>query len=423
MRVHALVALCIASIPIEPSGAQDQTWSLDISGELRERFESANHPAFGVSTPAHNHYLLHRAILTGEIRHRGAPYAVVEVVSGLTSDWTRPPPTQEDPFDLLQAYLERSLSVSRGQLTLRVGRQELKLGASRLVSVRESPNIRRAFDGVRASWTTSANLSATAFFVRPVFPADGVLDDRSSSEQHLWGVYGTWPVRSIEGLGVDAYYLGLDRHGAVFAQGQARERRNTVGARAFGERTGWDWNIEAAWQWGSFGDSSIRAWTISLDAGFEFSTVPLAPRVGIKADAISGDRSLNDRQLGTFNPLFPRLPYFSEANLATPANLLDVQPHVRLSLTKRLRATIGWNGLWKHAAADAFYAPPLSPVAGTTMTRSRDIGWQASALIEWHATERFEFAATYVTFEPGSVIRQAQGRDGNFFAAWIQWTF
>lgn len=39
------------------------------------------------------------------------------------------------------------------QLAVRVGRQELKLGSSRLASVRESPNVRRTFDGIRVSWT------------------------------------------------------------------------------------------------------------------------------------------------------------------------------------------------------------------------------------------------------------------------------
>src|SRR6185369_10088237 len=101
--------------------------------------------------------------------------------------------------------------------------------------------------------------------------------------------------------------------------------------RAFGKRKSWDWNIEGAWQWGSFAPAQIRAWTISIDAGFEFTRLPLIPRLGLKADAISGDGNMEDLRLKTFNPLYPKLPYFSEANLATPANLLDFQPNLRLS--------------------------------------------------------------------------------------------
>ncbi|GFE88441.1 alginate export family protein [Steroidobacter agaridevorans] len=418
-----LVALCIVTTTIEPSHAQDQNWSLEVSGELRERFESANNPVFGLSAPAQNDYLLHRASVSGELRRGDDFRAVAKIVSGLTSSWSgSPPPTQEDSLDALEAYVEQSLSLARGQLALRIGRQEMALGAARLVSVRESPNVRRAFDGVSASWTDGEQQRATAFFLRPVWPEDGIFDDRSSQAERFWGLYATW-LPSPERLGIDTYYLGLDRANAVFAQGLARELRHTIGARAFGMRAGWDWNIEAAWQWGSFGAANIRAWTVSIDAGFEFAALPFTPRVGLKADAISGDRNPHDRELGTFNPLFPKLPYFSEANLATPANLLDIQPSLSLSLTDRLSATLSWNRLWKHENADAFYAPLLTPVTGTSRSRSRDIGSQTSMLVSWQATRQLDLGATYVAFEPHNVIRQADGRAGSFLAAWIRWTF
>ena len=59
---------------------------------------------------------------------------------------------------------------------------------------------------------------------------------------------------------------------------------------------------------------------------------------------------------------FSAVPNFSEANLAAPANLLDVQPSVTLSLTDHLSCSFSWNALGKCAEADAFYAPPLSGV-------------------------------------------------------------
>jgi hypothetical protein len=419
-----LPTLCIAALTIEPARAQEQDWSLDIDGQLRERFESTNNPVFGLSTPMQNDYFLHRAMLSGEFRHGADTRALAQIVSGFASSWTdTPPATQEDPLDILQAYIEQSVPIAGGQLAWRIGRQEMTLGASRLVSVRSSPNIRRAFDGVSSSWTDGEDRRTTVFLVQPVLPEDGVFDDRSSSAQRFWGLYVTWPATGFELLKLDTYYLGLDRADGVFAQGEAHERRHTVGARAFGDHAGWDWNIEAAWQWGSFGAASIRAWTVSVDTGFELSALPLSPRIGLKADAISGDDNPDDRRLGTFNPLFPKLPYFSEANLTTPANLLDVQPSVRLTFTERLSTTVSWNRLWKHAAADSFYAPLLSPVADTSRTRSRDIGWQASMLVEWHVAKRLDVGATYVVFEPHSVVRQARGRAGSFFGAWIQWEY
>jgi hypothetical protein len=410
----------------EPSNqAGDSTaWSATVGGELRERFESVDNPTFGLLGQGDNDYLLHRIYLSGEARKDERMAATLELVSGLTSGWSgSPPPTQEDPLDVLQAYAKTAFAFGGGQITLRAGRQELSLGSSRLVSVRESPNVRRAFDGIRASWVRSDSVSIDAFAVRPVLPENGHFDDRSSSDQTFWGVYGTVSMPRARDLKLDVYYLDLYRSEAVFTQGVASESRHTVGLRLFGERSGADWNLEGACQWGSFGAASIRAWTLSADVGYTWSTVRLAPRLGVKADAISGDDNPHDAELGTFNPLFPKLPYFSEANLVTPANLLDVQPNLRLSLTRDVTFSISWNGLWKFASADAFYAPPLVPVPGTAASRGRDIGSQVSVSLDWQATDRVSVAGTYVSFEPDSVVQEAGGSAGRFFAAWVQFEF
>jgi hypothetical protein len=298
----------------------------------------------------------------------------------------------------------------------------MSFGTARLVSVRESANFRRAFDGLRATWT-SEERRIDAFFMRPVMPEGGAFDDRSSPAQQFWGLYATWAAAGIAELEFDAYYLGLERADAGFSLGAARELRHTVGVRVFGARNGWDWNVESAMQGGSFGGSDIRAWTVSIDFGYEFAGTTLPLRIGLKADAASGDRDPDDHKLGTFNPLFPKLSYFSEANLATPANLLDLQPNLRLTLADSLHVHASWNGLWKHEPVDAFYAPPLRPVDGTAPSTSREIGWQGSLLMEWHVMEQLELAATYVQFEPHAVALQAQGNKGQFFGAWLRFTF
>jgi hypothetical protein len=56
--------------------------------------------------------------------------------------------------------------------------------------------------------------------------------------------------------------------------------------------------------------------------------------------------------------------------------------------------------LWKQSKADAFYVPPLNPVAGTTGTQSHYIGQQWIASVEWSATPQLTVAATYVHYEP-----------------------
>jgi len=397
----------------------DPDWYVTFGGELRERYEASRNPVFGLSGPARNDYLLHRLFLFGDLHLGPQVRTFVEVVNGLTAGWRgTPPATQENQLDLLQGFAEWRPLGDRSAW-VRAGRQEMSFGSSRLISVREAPNVRRAFDGVRASWS-GTGIRVDGFAVRPVAPQRGSFNDPSDSAQAFWGAYATvtTPVTNV-----DVYYLGLTRENARFAQGTATERRHTIGARQFGKRGAVDWNIEEAVQFGSFGEAAIRAWTVSANLGFTARDLPLAPRFGFNADAISGDRDATDGTLGTFNPLFPKLPYFSEANLAAPANLYDIQPNLTLSLTPDVTASVGWNLLWKQALADAFYAPPLSPVRGTAGGSGRFIGQQVSLSATWSVTDALAIGGTYVHYEPGGRTRAAGGQAGDFFTAWLQWQF
>lgn len=402
----------------------DGSWYATLGGELRERFESSRNPLFGLAVPARNDYLLHRAYLFADIHYGPNFRTFVQIASGLTAGWTgTPPATQKNDLDLLQGFGELSFPVETGAVMLRAGRQEMSFGSSRLVSVRESPNFRRSFDAVRGTWNISKDIRVDAFVSRPVAPQSGVFDDGIDENQTFWGVYATAPVPGVASLKVDVYYFGIDRRNANFAQGIATERRETIGARLFGKRDGFDWNTEGAFQFGSFGASNIQAWTVSTDVGYTFAGLPFTPRVGLKADAISGDKNLKDGTLGTFNPLFPKLPYFSEANLVAPMNLLDIQPNLTLSLTPKVSFNVGWNPFWKQEAADAVYSSALTPVKGTAGGSGRYIGQQVSAILAWAATSHLNIAGTYVHYTPGERVRQAGGQDGDFVAVWAQFLF
>lgn len=402
----------------------DGSWYATLGGELRERFESSRNPLFGLAAPARNDYLLHRAYLFADIHYGPNFRAFVQIASGLTAGWTgTPPATQKNDLDFLQGFGELSFPVETGAVMLRAGRQEMSFGSSRLVSVRESPNFRRSFDAVRGTWNISKDIRVDAFVSRPVAPQFGVFDDGIDENQTFWGVYATAPVPGVSSLKVDVYYFGIDRRNANFAQGIATERRETIGARLFGKHDGFDWNTEGAFQFGSFGASNIQAWTVSTDVGYTFAGLPFTPRVGLKADAISGDKNLKDGTLGTFNPLFPKLPYFSEANLVAPMNLLDIQPNLTLSLTPKVSFNVGWNPFWKQEAADAVYSSALTPVKGTAGGSGRYIGQQVSATLAWAATSHLNIAGTYVHYTPGERVRQAGGQDGDFVAVWAQFLF
>jgi hypothetical protein len=424
---------------------KDGSWFLTLGGELRERFQDVRNPAFGLPSPVRNTDVFHRTFLFADIHLGPHIRTFVELVNGEARGTTKKPSTfEQDPLDVLQAFADVSVPLGKGgSFTLRAGREDMLFGSSRLVSLREAPNVRRAFDGVRAFWTAGKGKRVDAFLVRPVTPRLGVFDDVTDRTQLFWGLYATGPVSPVKGLNLDVYYLGLDRRDAPFAQGLAHEHRHTAGARLFGNRTGvdldeeqfnfdsrrpadvesrFDWDVEGAYQFGSFGVAGISAWMISSNWGYTFPELPGSPRLGLKADAASGDSNLRDRRLGTFNPLYPALRYYSLVRLFEPANLMNLQPSITVDLAKNLSANLALSALWRENAADAFYAPPLVPVKGTA-TGDRFIGRQASAILAWKATAHLTVAANYAHFVPGGSVKKAGGRAGDFFLALGQFKF
>jgi hypothetical protein len=103
-----------------------------------------------------------------------------------------------------------------------------------------------------------------------------------------------------------------------------------VGVRLFEHRGDWDGDFEATVQAGRCRNGSVREWTLAADTGYSLRAMPWWPRLGLKVDVASGDTNPRDRTLSTFDALYLQLPYFTEAGLVAPANLINVSPSIRL---------------------------------------------------------------------------------------------
>src|SRR5580698_1765506 len=193
-------------------------------------------------------------------------------------------PIDEKKLDFEAAFLEIGKERGTNWAVLRVGRQELNYGSGRLVSVREGPNVRQSFDGVKIRSKVGA-WHIDEWAVRPDLDKPGFFDNAPDHKTAFWGVYATRPLR--RGIFYDLYYLGLDRKDATFERGTAAELRHTLAARLWRpiatQEPGVDFDYESVVQFGSFGSDDIRAWTFASDTGYTLTTLPLRPRFSIKA--------------------------------------------------------------------------------------------------------------------------------------------
>jgi hypothetical protein len=393
-------------------------WRLALSGELRERYETVSHPDFGLDA-SYDDVWLHRLTLETRLSYKERTTLFLQLGNWeATERRTGNPPTDRNSLDLAQVYMDVRLPWY-DEVSVRGGRQEMSFGSSRLVSVRESPNVRRSFDGVSLTWKHSG-YTASSFLVRPVELNEGAFDDRRDSTQLFGGFYLTSP--ELKPTSFDFYYLALERDEATFFAGGGHEVRHSLGARLFGQSTGWDWDWEAVGQVGSLGADNIRAWTVATDTGYTFEHLMWTPRVGLKADIASGDGDPRDGTLETFNALFPKVPYFSEAGLVYPANVMDLQPTLTLRPYDTVEVGLSWNVLWRQSSMDAFYQPPLVAINQTAGSGTY-IGNQGQVSLQWTPTPAIELNAWLVHFDAGETINRAGGHDVTYGAVSISYKF
>src|SRR5438105_4172053 len=155
----------IKFIPLNTS----RDWFLTLGGEIRERYEYYHNNLWGRGPQDRNGYLLQRYMIHADA-HLGDNFRFfTQLKSGLEEDRNGAPrPTDRDDFDLHQAFFDVRTPWSQADsLTFRAGRQELAYGSSRLVSIREEPNVRRSFDGLKAILKLDG-WQVDAFAVKPV---------------------------------------------------------------------------------------------------------------------------------------------------------------------------------------------------------------------------------------------------------------
>ena len=394
--------------------------SLSIGGEVRQRYEYTQNPAFGADPQDENGVWMQRLTLYADLqlgphlRVFGQAYHAVE--AGRAGG---PSPVDENLFEFQNAFVDLSLE----PLTLRLGRQEMEFGSGRLVSVREGPNNRRNFDGTRLTLDLPG-WQIDAIAARPVTQNRSAFDDQTSDTEWLWGLYGTGGADLLPAGALDLYYLGFRDDAGGFVQGTGAEERHSLGTRFFGSHAGWDWNWEAIYQFGSFDAGDIRAWTVATDTGVTFASLPWQPRLGLSVNVASGDDDPADRDLGTFNALFPRGNYFSEAAVLGPRNFFNVNPSIQMTPARRWTASLGTNFYWRLDTADGVYTPSGQILRAPGGSGERFVGTGLSVSASYRIAEGLDATAIYTRLFAGEFLRATgPGEDIDFFEATLQYKF
>jgi len=388
-----------------PLGRRDG-WYTTLSGEVRYRPEGLRIRPSDTRPSTVDNYLLQR-YLFGSDFHFGAHSRVfVEVQSGIINGSIRSPrPTDQNRVDLHQAFYGWHFVRSNGhRVAIDVGRQELAVGSTRLISASPGLNVKRSFDGFDVSYRSPSWTLAGAF-ARLVAVDGGVFDDRSSIHQPFWGVAASRRSPRFQRGELGAYYLGIDRPRSLYHQGVGPERRHTLGLKWTGAGTRLDLNYDALFQWGTFNDAPIRAWAFATESGYRVTLTGWKPRLSIRADIASGDRDAADPELNAFNPLFPGNSYSGAVGLLGPTNLTDLTPAVTMTPARNLVVGFEMPSYWRTATGDGVYSTDLRLLVRPDAGEGKYVGTNPGILVVWQATRHLQAQGAITRFLSGGFLR------------------
>lgn len=302
-----------------------------------------------------------------------------------------------DNVDLYQAYIE-ARNLWDTPLTVRVGRQELALGNQWLVGVNDTSSLfyGLSFDALRLTFANDV-LSIDAIAAKLAENYGDLMED----DIDFYALYGSYT--GIESVTLDAYWMFVrDDVGiyGVVVDGTTVDL-HTVGLRGSGVIGGFDFELEAAYQFGDvdgvpacplgFGEADVQYDSIGVNAelGYTFDA-SIQPRIFARFAYLDGGDTdgcwSNDRTL-PFNRLFSNVEYsefldnFTYDNGALSNVLvygLGIQALVTESIELKLLGT--------YLQADNDYD------AGDTL------GWEVGLYGEYNYTDDLSVRAGYAHF-------------------------
>ncbi len=409
------VIIAVALLALVPAGsataASVDTAAWELSGDIRERATYASAIDFDEDAPDIGSFWTQRLRVTADYRGSEGLAGRLTFLSALQTG-LETSPVEQNLLDLQEAWLQFRVD----DVALRLGRQEMVLGSQRLVGSRDGTNVRRNWDGARATFEGAGwHIDVFGMQLVDVEP-NGVFNDSSDDDRVLAGVYAT---SDVGWTSVDLYYLYARFDDRLTIEGLANQDRHSIGARGFGESGRAFWNWEAVYQFGRHGADDIGAWTLATNTGMQLDGA-WSPRLLLSVNVASGDSAPDDGKLETFDALYPRGNYFSELAQLGPANFFNVNPYLTIAPTEGVTVSFDVNLYWRLETADGIYGPAGNLIRLPGGSDERFVNTALSGTVEWEFSRRFLLGLSLTHSRPEAFIEDTGPADISNFA---QFTF
>jgi hypothetical protein len=386
-----LIFVFIFSVGLN-SIAAEQDLSITTGGYFRWSEEWFNHPNFGRGADESQGYFLQRYLLHVDIKDKAnnVRWYLQGKYSEISNKFGNLSSLDRDDGDIHQAFFEGK--------NVRIGRQEVSMGSSLLIGIREGPNSRLSLDGAKIF---SKEGQQWEFFLgHPVEISKDLLDNRYANTLISF-LYLTAILKS-ELTQADAYLVYFEDDSHLY----------TLGSRVILQNANFNWDTDLLAQTGASAEKDVEAYGLASRLKVLMGTFDAT----LLASYFTGDKDPNDSKLNTFNALFPKGQYYSWSAEVGHSNLMTLQPGLIWHLEQNLTWTNSVGFLWRENIHDGVYRGNGTAFRPSTNQESF-IGTQVNSLGEWAISEIFKFYFEYTYFAPGAFIRDSNAsQDSQFFA-------
>ncbi|MEM6643423.1 MAG: alginate export family protein [Bacteroidota bacterium] len=396
---------------------QNRSAYLTLGGEYRARMDHTRNGNFG--TEDETSYL-QRMSLHAALNFNDRFRFFTEFYHGYSSQGEVV--LQSEDIDLHQVFIDwRFLERENITTSLRFGRQELGFGSSRLVGIRNGPNVRRSFD-LAQLWLKLQKTKIDIFYGAEVGASSGAFDntstllDSDNSNPELWGLYINRPLKENLRF-MELYYLGFHSDFSAFNDVQGKETRHSFGLRSYGSFGRFTYNSELIFQAGKVDDSDVFAYNFEADWKYRLSNTGWKPQIGLKLDWSSGDQEAGDNKVGTFNPYFVNPGIYSLASVNTPANMTSLHPSVSILPMEKLYISLEYAFFYRTQTADGFYRPTRILSRPASSSDERYLGETFGLLVNYEINRNLSLDVVTYFFISGAFIEESGESENISFVA------
>lgn len=399
--------------------AENKNWSF--GGNYRLRYENLDNP-FRANIEDSDQVLASRLLASVKFNNDGVfgEFELQDSRTWLDDDSTPLGTDDVNPLEPLQVYIGWR---NKNNFSAKVGRLTLNIGSRRLVSRNGFRNTINAFSGMHTSWIKD-NWHVQTLYTLPLQrrPSDRLaLDnneiqiDKHYSGIHFAGIHVTREKQNKELL--ELYYFMLDEEDQANLNTRNRAL-NTLGLRLLQPKklSHWDYEFEAAYQFGeartnrsvsNTNDLDVNAGFIHVHLAYQFNSLWFS-RIVLQADYASGDKDPNDNKYNRFDTLFGSRGFeyghtgiygaFARSNILSPGLRWEFQPRDALS------ALVGYRSVWLASDKDALTTANVVDPSGNT---SKFVGQQLQVRLDIKLSSSIKFEVGGAYLLKGSFLKDA----------------